>query len=177
MDFRHVVELRISLNTQNENVTKYFWVGFGYKAKPWEQKACSFAIFFSPGFVRVRERNILNSVCFRERNVSIDSKTGFRPHPSNPGHLSSEDKGHLKPLLSETSLSEWEQECLKSPLNPMLYTISFTWQCLLSENQALEIWNRKEQLVSITWRKLANKEKMNFSRSKLWNRRFSLSQA
>ena len=166
MDFRHVVELRISLNTQNEKCNKILLSWFWIQSKAVGAESLFLCYFLFPGFVRVRERNIFNSVCFRERNVSIDSKTGFRPHPSNPGHLSSEDKGHLKPLLSETSLSEWEQECLKSPLNPMLYTISFTWQCLLSEIQALEIWNRKEQLVSITWRKLANKEKMNFSRSK-----------
>ena len=126
MDFRHVVELRISLNTQNEKCNKILLSWFWIQSKAVGAESLFLCYFLSPGFVRVRERNILNSVCFRERNVSIDSKTGFRPHPSNPGHLSSEDKGHLKPLLSETSLSEWEQECLKSPEDPMLYTISFT---------------------------------------------------
>ena len=114
--------------------------------------------FLFPGFVCGRATSS-NSICFLERekhfqfqNIFLDtfleplsfvwkrdevfdSKIGFHLQPWNRGHLSSEDKGHLKPLLSETSLRIGNKNIQNLDLDPYV-----TWCRIICRMRFLMKW-------------------------------------
>ena len=114
--------------------------------------------FLFPGFVCGRATSS-NSICFlgREKhfqfqNIFLEtfleplsfvwkrdevfgSKIGFHLQPWNRGHLSSEDKGHLKPLLSETSLRIGNKNIQNLDLDPYV-----TWCRIICRMRFLMKW-------------------------------------